>query len=68
MTFKVCQMLSQPGWKGLRKVRKALERLDLPSKLAKRCQNQANEGLRKVEMTFKVYQTLSQPERPRKDP
>jgi len=45
--------------KGPGKVGKALERLDLPSKLAaKRCHNRANKGLRKAR-NVKITLSLS---------
>jgi len=45
-----------------------LESFDLSSKLASRCHNQGQQGLRKVIILLKVCQTLSQPgpTRPRK--
>ncbi len=52
----------------LERLEKASERLDLPSKLVKRCHSQAvkgsgkvRKGLRKVRSSFKSCQTLSQP-------
>jgi hypothetical protein len=39
----------------------ALERLECPAMLIERSLNKANDELRKVEISFKAYQTLSQP-------